>query len=291
MTLKRLRDDSGFSEGRDGGGEGGGGLFDFLPPPDPKKVAAVEATAKARAEPKLCAEDKSKVIFLDIDGVLLPAGETEVLLVDGEFVPRLPNIQEANFNATALDALRMIFHHVGASIVLSSEWRRTEELRHAVGIALRTRGLPQIRGLTTTALKQRPALQKADRTIAFVERRAREIGDWLQHNPGVKAWVALDDLNFIWADGVRAKGSPLLKSRSVRIDAVKCMSEQDAMEAVRILRHPPDYTEEQELSIERRAARKLQEAYPMLKPGYKEPPAARGVETGSLPPQAPPRRM
>jgi len=263
-------------------------LYDFLPEPDPEKDEVLPLVS----EKKLPPEDRTRVIFLDIDGVLLPAGETQMVIVDGEQVPVLPTIGEANFNSRALEALRTIYQETGASIVLSSEWRRTEELRIAIGIALRTRGLPQVRACTTTALKPRPELKNANEVIAFTERRAREIGEWLQRNPDVKAWVAVDDIDFKWADGVRAKGMPLIKCRSVRTDALKCLSEQDAAEAVRILRNPPTLTAEQEAVIEKRAKNRLEAAFPVLSK-KKAAAAAATVEAeqGALPPRPPPRRM
>jgi len=267
---------------------GGGSLYDFLPPPDPQKEARLTAAAEAKAEPPLPPEDKTRVIFLDIDGVMLPAGYTERVMVDGELVPVLPNVQDPGFSPVALSALRMVFQQTGASVVLSSEWRRTEDLKNSVGMALRTRGLPQLRGCTTKALKPRPECLEAHEVIAFAERRAREIGDWLRQHPEVLSWVVLDDVNFTWADGVRARGTPLIRHRSVRTDAQTCLNDQDARQAIGILLSPPALTDEQERGIERRARRKLEAAFTNLRPGAaKQAPAA---NEGAMPPKRPPRR-
>merc|ERR1719320_1188584 len=64
-----------------------GGLYDFLPPPDPERDAAAKAKAAKKERPKLPPEDRSRVIFLDIDGVLLAAGSVETIFVDGVALP------------------------------------------------------------------------------------------------------------------------------------------------------------------------------------------------------------
>merc|ERR1712110_187106 len=100
--------------------------------------------------------------------------------------------------------------------------------------------------------------------------RAREIGDWLQKHPEVTVWVAIDDIDFKWADGLRVKGTPLVKYRSVRTDAQRCLNEEDAKEAIRILNSPTFFTPEEEIRLQRRLAQKLAAAYPMLKEKYVE---------------------
>ena len=59
--------------------------------------------------------------------------------------------------------------------------------------------------------------------IIWAERRAREIGSWLKQHKEVKvyikkferclfeAWVAIDDIDFSWADSVKVVGTPLMK--------------------------------------------------------------------------------
>merc|ERR1719408_294968 len=223
---------------------GGGGLYDFLPPPDPEKEAAALAAAKAKELPQLPEEDKSRVIFLDIDGVLLAAGSLETIFIDGAPMPVRARLVDHDFNAAAMTNLRSIVLQTGASIVLSSEWRRTESMKDSIGIALRSKGLPQLRG-STVVLKPRPELLQQDPGIIWCERRAREIGHWLKQNPDVKSWVALDDLDFNWADSARECGTPLFKHRSVCTDAQKCLTSDDASEAVRILLEAPTLTDEQ----------------------------------------------
>lgn len=219
-----------------------GGLYDFLPPPDPEKDAAAKAAAekKAKAKPALPPEDKSRVIFLDVDGVLLPAGSVETIFIDGVALPVRDTIKENDFNVAALENLRKIVEQTGATIVLSSEWRRSETLYSSIGAVLKSHDLPAFRG-ATPLLTARPDLSsmKLDSAIIWCERRAREIGKWLKDNKDVTAWVAIDDLDFNWADSVRTTGTPFVKYRSVLTNAQHCITETDCAEAVRILLNPP----------------------------------------------------
>jgi len=223
---------------------GPGGLYDFLPAPDPEKEAAALAAAKAKELPQLPEEDKSRVIFLDIDGVLLSAGSIETICIDGAFMPVRAKLVDHDFSAAAMNNLRDIVLKTGAAIVLSSEWRRTESMKDSIGMACRQKGLPQLGGCTPI-FKPRPDLVQQDPGIIWCERRAREIGQYLRLHPEVKSYVALDDLDFNWADSAREHGTPLLKHRSVHTDAQRCLTADDATEAVRILLEAPILSEEQ----------------------------------------------
>mmetsp|Transcript_89241 Transcript_89241/g.168128 ORF Transcript_89241/g.168128 Transcript_89241/m.168128 type:complete len:278 (-) Transcript_89241:107-940(-) len=221
------------------GGGGLGGLYDFLPPPDPEKDAAAKAAAEMKKprRTKLPPEDKTKVIFLDVDGVLLAQGSIDMVTLEGVTLP-MREAKESDFSAAALGNLRSIVEETGATIVLSSEWRRREELQNNIGSVLRSHDVPQVSDITPI-FTPKPELQKANAIWAWCERRAREIGQWLKGHPEVTAWVALDDLDFQMADDVRAAGTPWMKYRSVCTDPKKCLSSTDAAEAVEILRHPP----------------------------------------------------
>merc|ERR1711924_2600 len=74
--------------------------------------------------------------------------------------------------------------------------------------------------------------------------------------PDVQTWVAIDDVDFNWADSTRAQGTPLVKCRSVQTHAVKCLTEHDAELAIDLLLNPRILTPTQEAAAERRAARK-----------------------------------
>jgi len=236
-----------------------GGLYDFLPPPDPERDAAAKAKAVKKDRPKLPPEDRSKVIFLDIDGVLLPAGSVETIFVDGVCLPIRERMTENDFSAAALETLRHILVRTGATLVLSSEWRRTASMRDSIAVVLRGYECPQLRDWTPL-LKPRPDLEKCDPAIVWCERRAREVTGWLKQHPEVTSWVALDDLDFSWADSVRASGTLPMKYRSVLTHAQHCLNEDSVEDAVRILNNPPQLTEEQVTAATHEAIRVTQEA-------------------------------
>lgn len=225
-----------------GGGDGGlGGLYDFLPPPDPKKDEAAKETSAAnhRSRAPLPPEDRSRVIFLDVDGVLLPTGAVETMVVDGVRIPTRDTVKESDFATAALGNLRAIIQQTGATVVLSSEWRRTDSLRMSIQAVLKSQEIPTPFRDVTPLLGPKPELQRINPILAWCERRAREIGIWLKEHPDVTAWVVLDDLDFVMADNVRAVGTPWIKYRSVHTNDKHCITEVDAQEAVRILQYPP----------------------------------------------------
>lgn len=222
------------------GGDSLGGLYDFLPAPDPvnDEAAKVTAAQNAFARPKLPPQDRTKVIFLDVDGVLLPTGSVETIVVDGVAMPTRDSVRESDFATQALGSLRSIVQQTGATIVLSSEWRRTGSLKSSIGAVLRSQDIPALRD-STPIFHAKPELQIHSPVLAWVERRAREIGQWLKDHPEVTAWAALDDLNFAWADNVRAAGTPWMKIRSVHTDDKICLTDAGAVEAVQMLLNPP----------------------------------------------------
>merc|ERR1719453_1385725 len=90
-----------------------GGLYDFLPEPDPQKDANAKASATKVSRPKLPPEDKTKVIFLDVDGVILPSGSVETIIIDGVALPIRDKIKESDFPAAAMGNLRDIIQQTG----------------------------------------------------------------------------------------------------------------------------------------------------------------------------------
>lgn len=140
---------------------GGGGLYDFLPPPDPEKDAAAKAAAEIKKprRTKLPPEDKTKVIFLDVDGVLLAQGSIDMVTIEGVTLP-MREAKESDFSAGALGNLRSIIEETGATIVMSSEWRRREELQNNIGAVLRSHDVPQVSDVTPI-FTPKPELQKA----------------------------------------------------------------------------------------------------------------------------------
>eukprot|EP00930_Biecheleria_cincta_P060585 TRINITY_DN46226_c0_g1_i1.p1 TRINITY_DN46226_c0_g1~~TRINITY_DN46226_c0_g1_i1.p1 ORF type:complete len:275 (+),score=48.90 TRINITY_DN46226_c0_g1_i1:73-897(+) len=249
-----------------------GGLYDFLPPPDPEKDKATAAKAKRAEEallrPKLPPLDKSRVIFLDVDGVLLPSGTVEMIFIDGVMLP-VRAAREADFNHAALTNLRSIIQRTGACVVLSSEWRRKEEMRDNIDRTLKAQDMPA--GLIDSTPIFTPSAelvkQRLDQAVVWAERRAREIGSWLKQHKEVKAWVAIDDLDFSWADGVKVLGTPLIKHRSVCTNPKHCITEKDADEAVRILLDAPVIRPEEEADAIAAARYLTEEALAKVKAG------------------------
>jgi len=267
MSNKRRRLDL-DATGLQGGGLYGGLSVEIEDDDDVALVDPAESKPTRQSEDDdVKQEDRSKVIFLDIDGVLKPEGETQRVMVDGELTPILPRIEDSNFNKISLLALRMIVQKTGARLVLSSEWRRTELLRNAIGLSFRQSGIPQVISCTSVKEKLKPELLKAHQTIAFAERRAREIGDWLKAHPEVKTWIVIDDVDISWADGCRNKKIPLMRSHIVRTDAKRCLDKQGAQKAVRLLNNPPAQNPEEDAAYALKAARKLEKAYPCIRSG------------------------
>jgi len=241
-----------------GGGGGLGGLYDFLPPPDPENDAAAKKTAEESifTRPKLPPAEKTRVIFLDVDGVLLPSGSIESILMDGVQLP-IRAARESDFAVAALGNLRSIVEQTGATIVLSSEWRRTDQLRSSIGAVLKTSDVPAFRDFTPI-FKPRPEVNQVNPIFGWCERRAREIGQWLKDHPEVSSWVALDDLDFQWADNFRIHGTPWMKIRSVHTHDRHCLTDEDCKRAVQILLNPPPEPEKPNV-IAKRARTKTEE--------------------------------
>lgn len=247
-----------------------GGLYDFLPAPDPKKDQEAKSAAENRTKKrsKLPEEDKTRVIFLDIDGVLLAAGSVETIFIDGVALPVRDKMALSDFSSTALANVRKIIERTGAGVVLSSEWRRTESMRNSIGGILRDAEIPPLRDITPI-LQPRPDLnpKNVDQAIIWAERRAREITKFLKEHKDITSWVALDDLDFNWADSVRQVGTNVMKCHSVVTNAQKCLLDEDAEKAVHILLEPPNLSEMDILRAQDEAVRATNEALASTKDG------------------------
>lgn len=219
-----------------------GSLYDTLPMPDPEKdaeaarKAELEAAAQAAKRPKLdYKEDRAKIIFLDIDGVVRPLYGNQFQIssiqMDGENVPLIAD-GGTEFMTTAMNSLRYILAQTNAGIVLSSEWRRFSTLRDGVVRTLQQHGLPAPFDDTP---KHEREFGTGNILKSFAVRRAREIGEWLRQHPDTRQWVALDDIDLGMADDERQAGQPLLTPRFVLTDKSACLTTKDAKWAVSIL--------------------------------------------------------
>lgn len=108
----------------------------------------------------------TKVIFLDIDGVLW---SSRTLVASG-CVPYDPD--DRGFDADAIGMIRAFCRFTGSQIVLSSSWRIIHDFRD-IGRALR---LPIV-----------------DKTKRLDTERGEEIAEWLSRHPNVDGYAILDD--------------------------------------------------------------------------------------------------
>ena len=153
------------------------------------------------------------IIFLDIDGVLLPFGCT--------------GNQGRLFPEATLQALAYILARVPeAQLVLSSTWRVQETFIQSIVQDFRAFG---------------GALSDVDfhdiTNPALHSERQHEIYDYLaRHGHEVLAWVALDDEELVRGP-VNAKHSRIFEYHCVRTDSHEGMTMEDAQHAVLILRN------------------------------------------------------
>lgn len=171
-----------------------------------KCVAERQAESRMVRLPALPPADASKVIFLDIDGVMRPmgGGAFDSMMLGGEVVLK-PDT--ADFIPSAILAVRYIIQHTGAILVLTSEWRRNDVMRDAVNQILREYEMPSLASWTRTDLPRSAHKLGTDLLSDDVEpetsfclQRALEITHWLQRNRGVKQWVLLDPFTMSLAD-------------------------------------------------------------------------------------------
>merc|ERR1719161_1435634 len=133
------------------------------------------------------------------------------MIIDGEWAKQ-PDTSD--FMASAMLSLRHIIANTGAQVVLSSEWRRDEDMRMAVDTHLKEYEMPPAVDWTTTSLER--DMSGDDPLRAFIERRAREISDYVKRNPYVQQWVVVDDMDISVADEDRKAGTLRMSERFVR---------------------------------------------------------------------------
>eukprot|EP00439_Symbiodinium_sp_Y106_P069794 s7_g12.t1 len=100
------------------------------------------------------AKDPTKVIFLDIDGVLRPLHSrqdafqnTRTIDIGGAKVPLLGSGEAkagVDFWPSAMRALRFIVQKTEARIVLSSDWRKSDELKEGIQNAFEEHDIPAL---------------------------------------------------------------------------------------------------------------------------------------------------
>merc|ERR1719329_1625936 len=215
-------------------------LYGDMPQPDEQgeaelneKRAREAALLQKNMDLGLPSEDRGKVVFLDIDGVLRPAraGGFDILSVEGA---QAVHPDTSDFFPSAMKALRHIIERTGATIVLSSEWRRNEAMRESVDEKLASH---RLRGCSsTTRMDLDRDLGSGDPVRSFAKRRAQEVSSWLnQHEDEVKGWVVLDDINLSIADEDRKGSTKAMGSKLVQTWPLCGLTMGNAKTAVRIL--------------------------------------------------------
>jgi hypothetical protein len=130
-----------------------------------------------------------KIIFLDIDGVLVTrnSDNNEILL------KRLEHEQHNYFDPDAVKNLNRLLLETGASIVVSSSWRSGKSIRELIDI-LRFGGVenPPVVGVTPFLHNDRGKRSK----------RGKEILQWLSEHPEVNSYCVIDDCGVKELDGV-----------------------------------------------------------------------------------------
>lgn len=163
--------------------------------------AAAETTAQKEVQHRLEPEydapidaDPPRVVFLDIDGVLVTvryaillrdSGDSLYSGVDAWRADRLRNpTPYARFDPQCVGRLNHILHETGAKIVISSSWRG--------------RGLAALReifrqeGVTGELIGCTPDLDQSGLLHPY-RARGHEIAAWLNPHPAVRCFAVLDD--------------------------------------------------------------------------------------------------
>lgn len=215
-------------------------LYGNMPQPDLGAEAVLnearlqEAVVREKANnlSTLPPADRSKVVFLDVDGVLRPAraGGFDILSVDGDAAVR---VDTSDFFPSALKALRHIIERTAATVVLSSEWRRSETLCTALTDIFEKNRMRPWAAITTTSLEMEPG---PDPVRSFAERRAREVTMWLREHEGdVSGWVVLDDVNLALSDEAKKANTKVMSPHLVQTWPLCGLTMGNAKTAVRIL--------------------------------------------------------
>ena len=119
------------------------------------------------------------IVFLDVDGVLHGHSTLQT------------------FDPACMLRLQRLIERTGASVVLSSDWRRWEKGREDIAKQLCVLGLPPPVDCT-------PCTDFAS--------RSDEILDWLYRHPRVQHWVALDDMDLTLAHAGSAFGAHFVQT-------------------------------------------------------------------------------
>ena len=156
------------------------GAASSAPPPTAAASAATSSFGSKRSR-AASSDDEPAVVFLDIDGVLLPFGPG---------VSAAPADPARQFPSRCLGALSRLLEVSGARLVLSSTWRAVPAAREQiVANFARFAAEEPTRGAALGAVARFDEMTDP----AYHAERQWEIHAWLQAHPAVRRWVALDD--------------------------------------------------------------------------------------------------
>jgi HAD domain in Swiss Army Knife RNA repair proteins len=162
------------------------------------------------------------VIFLDVDGVLLPFGDTPTTATNSS------TTEGSLFPDSCLAAFSTILSaFVDARVVLSSTWRVRKDFRDQILDSLHTFGKKFGGPLETLRL-----FDITDPSIHST--RQAEIDSWLQVNEYRGAWVALDDEELVYGEENRSR-RPTFVEKVVRTRSHTGLTSEDAHQAVSLL--------------------------------------------------------
>jgi len=168
-------------------------------------VPLVEKMKQAETIPP--PREPKMIVFLDVYGVLRSVhGRTDfapnirTMEINGRRVALMgdgsnDNLAGIDFWPTAMHALRYLVQKTQAGVVLSSEWRKQEQLIEGVNNQLTEYAIPKLYGKTPDLdMKNVAGIVKALHANVR-EKRAKEIRKWLRQHPNIERWVAVDDMD------------------------------------------------------------------------------------------------
>jgi hypothetical protein len=136
-----------------------------------------------------------KVIFLDHDGVIClidnfgsRRNKKGYIGVNSHILSRFDN-----FDKKAISVLNEVIRATDCEIVVSSDWRFWATLEEMGEYYLSQGVLKAPIDFTPSIISQSKLRGGLD--TEFAETRSYEILEWLEENPGVTNWVAVDDLD------------------------------------------------------------------------------------------------
>lgn len=160
----------------------------------------------------------TQIIFLDFDGVLLP--DPAALEQSKQGLTHANYLERVIFDPACVARLNHILSATHAQIVLSTSWA----LGHSFGSLVACLNRNQV--LSDLVYEwEDPSLVSYMTPRQISSDRAHEIRGWLDDNPAIVDWVALDDMSVIRRLGPRA----------IVTDPTKGISAVDAALAIAIL--------------------------------------------------------